>query len=106
MALHKKLSRSSALSLRQINDMSQLIPDSTVMFSGERAWCGLKVIHNRYSYREWRVREYIDEHLEDDLSLSTLAEVTAMSSHHFARQLKQQVYLRTDRHTFKRSCER
>jgi AraC family transcriptional regulator len=35
-----------------------------------------------------QIREYINEHLEDNLSLSDLAEVCAMSPHHFARQFK------------------
>ncbi len=40
-------------------------------------------------YKLRQVREYIHEHLEDDLSLSELAKVAAMSLHHFARQFKQ-----------------
>lgn len=46
------------MSSRKINDISQLIPDSTVLSSRERAWRGLEVIHNCYSYRELAVPAY------------------------------------------------
>jgi len=46
------------LSSCKINDISQIIPDSTVLSSREQAWRGLEVIHNCYSYRELAVPAY------------------------------------------------
>ncbi len=46
------------MSLRKINDISQLIPDSTVLSSRKQAWRGLEVIHNFYSYSELSVPAY------------------------------------------------
>lgn len=40
----------------------------------------------RYHARMQRVLEYIDQHLEADLSVETLGEVAAFSKHHFQRQ--------------------
>lgn len=52
-----------------------------------------------------RLREYINEHLEDDLSLSDLAEVAAMSPHHFARQFKQTTGLSPHQYVTSRRVE-
>jgi AraC family transcriptional regulator len=52
-----------------------------------------------------RVREYINEHLEDDLSLSDLASVSVMSPHHFARQFKQATGLSPHQYVTSRRIE-
>lgn len=52
-----------------------------------------------------QMREYINEHLEDNLSLSDLAQACAMSSHHFARQFKQATGLSPHQYVTSRRIE-
>jgi AraC family transcriptional regulator len=40
-------------------------------------------------WQERKVAQYIDEHLSDDISLATLAEVAKLSPYHFVRSFKQ-----------------
>jgi AraC family transcriptional regulator len=40
-------------------------------------------------WREKKVAQYIDEHLSEDISLATLAEVAKLSPYHFVRSFKQ-----------------
>lgn len=48
-----------------------------------------QVLHIDYARRINRVFEYIDEHLDDDLSLKTISEVAFFSPFHFHRVFKQ-----------------
>lgn len=44
--------------LHTINDISEVIPDSIVLSSKERAWRGVEVIHNCYTYDKLTVPAY------------------------------------------------
>jgi AraC family transcriptional regulator len=47
-----------------------------------------KTALERYHARMQRVLDYIDQHLDEDLTLQTLSGVAAFSQHHFHRQFK------------------
>jgi len=53
-----------------------------------------------------RVRNYIEEHLDDDVSLMTLAELAHLSPFHFARAFKQSFELPPHRYLTLRRIER
>ena len=52
-----------------------------------------------------RVRDYIEEHLDDDISLATLAELAHLSPFHFARAFKQSFELPPHRYLTARRIE-
>jgi AraC family transcriptional regulator len=53
-----------------------------------------------------QVRDYIEEHLDDDISLTTLAELARLSPFHFARAFKQSFELPPHRYLTLRRIER
>lgn len=53
-----------------------------------------------------RAVEYIDEHLDEDLSLAELAGAVALSPHHFARMFKQATGVAPHQYTTERRIER
>ena len=58
------------------------------------------------SERLQRVREYIEEHLDDNLSLTALAEVAALSPHHFSRSFKHAIGIGPHRYVTQRRIQR
>jgi AraC family transcriptional regulator len=53
-----------------------------------------------------RVRDYIEAHLDDDLSLTVLADVACLSPHHFSRSFKQAAGVGPARYVMGRRLER
>jgi AraC family transcriptional regulator len=53
-----------------------------------------------------RVREYIEAHLDDDLSLTALADIACLSPYHFIRSFKQAIGVGPQRYVMRRRIER
>lgn len=53
-----------------------------------------------------RVRDYVEAHLDDDLSLTVLAEVACLSPYHFSRSFKQAVGIGPQRYVMRRRIDR
>jgi AraC family transcriptional regulator len=53
-----------------------------------------------------RVRDYVEAHLDDDLSLTILAGIACLSPYHFSRSFKQATGVRPQRHVIQRRIER
>jgi AraC family transcriptional regulator len=53
-----------------------------------------------------RVRDYIEVHLDDDLSLTVLADVACLSPYHFSRSFKQATGVGPQRYVIQRRLER
>jgi AraC family transcriptional regulator len=53
-----------------------------------------------------RVRDYIEAHLDDPLTLADLAGVACLSPHHFSRSFKQAVWVGPQRYVMQRRIER
>jgi AraC family transcriptional regulator len=52
-----------------------------------------------------RVRDYIEAHLDDDLSLTTLADIASLSSYHFSRSFKEATGVGPQRYVIQRRIE-
>jgi AraC family transcriptional regulator len=53
-----------------------------------------------------RVRDYVEAHLDEDLSLTVLADIACLSPYHFSRSLKQAVGVGPRRYVIQRRVER
>jgi AraC family transcriptional regulator len=53
-----------------------------------------------------RVRDYVEAHLDEDLSLTVLADIACLSPYHFSRSLKQAVGVGPQRYVIQRRLER
>jgi AraC family transcriptional regulator len=53
-----------------------------------------------------RVRDYVEAHLDDDLSLTVLAEIACLSPYHFSRSFKRATGLGPQRYVIQRRVER
>jgi AraC family transcriptional regulator len=53
-----------------------------------------------------RVRDYVEAHLDDDLSLTVLADIACLSPYHFSRSFKRAVGVGPQRYVIKRRIER
>jgi AraC family transcriptional regulator len=53
-----------------------------------------------------RVRDYVETHLDNDLSLTVLAEIACLSPYHFSRSFKQATGVGPQRYVIKRRLER
>ena len=53
-----------------------------------------------------RVRDYIEAHLDDDLSLTALADIACLSPYHFSRSFKQAMGVGPQRYVIQRRLER
>jgi AraC family transcriptional regulator len=52
------------------------------------------------------VRDYVEAHLDDDLSLTMLADIACLSPYHFSRSFKQAVGVGVQRYVMQRRIER
>jgi AraC family transcriptional regulator len=53
-----------------------------------------------------RVRDYVEAHLDEDLSLTMLADIACLSPYHFSRSFKQAVGVGPQRNVIRRRVER
>jgi len=53
-----------------------------------------------------RVRDYVEAHLDDDLSLTVLADIACLSPYHFSRSFKQAAGVGPQRYVIQRRLER
>ena len=53
-----------------------------------------------------RVRDFVEAHLDDDLSLTVLADIACLSPYHFSRSFKQAVGVGQQRYVMQRRLER
>jgi len=53
-----------------------------------------------------RVRDYVEAHLDEDLSLTVLAEIACLSPYHFSRSFKQAIGVGPQRYVIQRRLER
>jgi AraC family transcriptional regulator len=53
-----------------------------------------------------RVRDYVEAHLDDDLSLTVLADISCLSPYHFSRSFKQAIGMGPQRYVMERRIER
>ena len=58
------------------------------------------------SARLQRVRDYVEAHLDDDLSLTVLADIACLSPYHFSRSFKQATGVGPQRYVIQRRLER
>jgi AraC family transcriptional regulator len=53
-----------------------------------------------------RVRDYVEAHLDEDLSLTVLADIACLSPYHFSRSFKQAAGVGPQRYVMQRRLER
>jgi AraC family transcriptional regulator len=53
-----------------------------------------------------RVRDYVEAHLDEDLSLTVLADIACLSPYHFSRSFKQATGVGPQRYVIQRRLER
>ncbi len=53
-----------------------------------------------------RVRDYVEAHLDEDLSLTVLADIACLSAYHFSRSFKESVKVGPQRYVIQRRLER
>jgi AraC family transcriptional regulator len=53
-----------------------------------------------------RVRDYVEAHLDDDLSLTVLADIACLSPYHFSRSFKEAAGVGPQRYVIQRRLER
>ena len=53
-----------------------------------------------------RVRDYVEAHLDDDLSLTVLADIACLSPYHFSRSFKEATGVGPQRYVIQRRLER
>ena len=58
------------------------------------------------SERLQRVRDYVEAHLDEDLSLTALADIACLSPYHFSRSFKEAVGVGPQRYVIQRRLER
>ena len=66
----------------------------------------LPTSHGLSPERLQRVRDYVETHLDDDLSLTVLADIACLSPYHFSRSFKQSVGVGPQRYVIQRRLER
>jgi AraC family transcriptional regulator len=66
----------------------------------------LPTSHGLSPERLQRVRDYVETHLDDDLSLTTLAAIACLSPYHFSRSFKQAAGIGPQRYVIQRRLER
>ena len=79
------------------------------MYSPREAFCRhllLPTCKGLSPERLQRVRDYIEARLDDDLSLTVLANIACLSPYHFSRSFKQAVGVGPQRYVVERRIER
>jgi len=66
----------------------------------------LPTSHGLSPERLQRVRDYVETHLDDDLSLTVLADIACLSPYHFSRSFKQSTGVGPQRYVIQRRLER
>jgi AraC family transcriptional regulator len=66
----------------------------------------LPITHGLSPERLQRVRDYVEAHLDEDLSLTMLADIACLSPYHFSRSFKQATGVRPQRYVIQRRVER
>jgi AraC family transcriptional regulator len=66
----------------------------------------LPTSHGLSPERLQRVRDYVETHLDDDLSLTVLADIACLSPYHFSRSFKQAAGVGPQRYVIQRRLDR